>query len=258
LQVFGAPVITNISAVIEVVQPFTSVPVQVSILGSNTTLRDIVREVNSFDILLTTSGAHIAAAVFSLRPYTKGIMELVPFSFDSFYYRSFHLHGLNFGEYLVSTGHLTTGVGSSCAFFNTPTAFKERNCTRIHHSFPKRFRQERIVCPEEYMNSLACDVQVQQDLLRKHFGLLLWQSLCKWENPSISNVTSRWKKFQMKKVPLNFTGANADLDFKKYRPTPLRTELATNPKYPLSHTFSYQYYRVWSSAQNISGNRILI
>ena len=95
----------NIVEVIVLAQSYTSVPVEVVTVNDTSSIKDQIRLFNSFDILITSHGSHLANGVFTMNPSRKAVIEVVPFAFDRVFYGNYNY--LGFAYYMMSTGHTT-------------------------------------------------------------------------------------------------------------------------------------------------------
>ena len=142
--------IANKDDVIVVLQKYSSVPVEIITTTEHHSIQEQIRTFNDFDILVTTHGSHMANGVFTMHPYTKAVVEIVPFVYDSTFFRNY-VNDLGFADYLVSTEHLTvkpqeliaetnSSVRYYCAFME-PSDFSNRNCKTTHISDPPKLAQ---------------------------------------------------------------------------------------------------------------------
>jgi len=81
--------VVNIKEVVETVQQFTYIPVEVITTTEKTPIKEQIKIFNSFDILITVHGSHLTNGVFTMRPYSKAVIEIVPFVYESMYYKNF-------------------------------------------------------------------------------------------------------------------------------------------------------------------------
>jgi hypothetical protein len=81
--------IVNIKEVVETVQRFTFVPVEVITMTEKTPMKEQIKMFNSFDILITVHGSHLTNGIFTMRPYTKAVIEMVPFVYETLYYKNY-------------------------------------------------------------------------------------------------------------------------------------------------------------------------
>ena len=98
----------NMDEVIELVQNYTSVPIEIITVNDTTSVVDQIRVFNSFDVLITSHGSQLANGIFTTNPESKAVIEVDPFAFDPVFYNNFN-NQLGFAEYMISTGHLTPG-----------------------------------------------------------------------------------------------------------------------------------------------------
>ena len=161
LQLDGEPFnrrFTNMDDVVSVLQRFSTIPVEVLVISRKMSLPEIIDYFNSFDILVSPVGSHLIHGLFTAFPFTKALIEISPFLKDPYFHRVFSRHFL-FADYVVSTGHLSRGLENVCAF-QKYHHFEKANCSLNHHSYFKRFRQERIICPHIFSSALDCDIEV--------------------------------------------------------------------------------------------------
>lgn len=170
----------NLNDVVTAAQSFTTVPVEVVTINASSTVEDQIRVFNDFDILITPHGSHLANGIFTMKPNSKGVIEVVSFAFDRVFYSNFNSH-LGFGNYMLSTGHLTppqrTSKGPHCAF-NRTTAFKALGCQKLEHAYPDKVAQHFLECPTQY-HTRMCDTQVDIPILKMHIKDMFDQVLCK-------------------------------------------------------------------------------
>jgi capsular polysaccharide biosynthesis protein len=135
--------IVNIQEVVDLLQTFTSFPVEVVTTTEKMTIQEQIRIFNNFDILVTTHGSHLTNGLFTMHSYSKAIIEMVPFLYDNIFYKNY-LNDLSFAEYVVSTGHLTpypiNNGGNKTGFcgFLKYSDFQTRNCKLSEVSNPPR------------------------------------------------------------------------------------------------------------------------
>jgi len=103
----------NLEEVIATAQQYTTIPVEVVSTTENHTIQEQIRLFNSFDILITPHGSHLANGIFVMRPYTKAVIEIAPYMIDSNYFNNYN-GDLGFAEYIVSTGQI---VHFECSVF---------------------------------------------------------------------------------------------------------------------------------------------
>lgn len=151
---------TNLQEVIDFLQTYTTVPVEVVSTTEKTSTQDQIRLFNSFDILVSVHGSHLSNAIYTMHPHKKAVIEIAPFMYDPVYFKNY-VNDLNFAEYIVSTGHLTprasqplatanpmAAVNSTpfCAFTNFEDFFK-RECSIQRKTNTPRVTQDWIMCP---------------------------------------------------------------------------------------------------------------
>ena len=161
-------------------QTFTTVPVKVVTINATSTVEEQIRTFNEFDVLITPHGSHLANGIFTMKPSSKGIIEVVSFAFDRVFYSNFNSH-LGFGNYMLSTGHLTppqkNTKGPHCAF-NKTTVFKKLGCQKLEHAYPDRVMQNFLECPTIY-HTRMCDTRVDIAILKLHLNDMFQSVLCK-------------------------------------------------------------------------------
>ena len=196
LQVAGESVynvlgkkIVNMREIIETIQRFSTVPIEVLEINRHMSMPEIIDYFNSFDILIAPPGSHMIHGIFTAFPFTKAIIEISPFMRNPYFHRVYSKHYL-FAEYVVSTGHLTKGPKNLC-YFNKFDSFQHANCSTSKHSYFKRWAQERVLCPHIFQSALSmCDIQVNVTLLEKHMSMLVYKSLCKPGMPLAENMAN--------------------------------------------------------------------
>ena len=108
---------TNLEEVVAAAQMFTTLPVSMMSTNETQTVIEQIAQFNSFDILITPHGSHIANILFS--PLGVVIIEVVPMIRDPAFQRN--SISMGFSGYIVSTGHR---VAPTCA-----AAPKQVQCT---------------------------------------------------------------------------------------------------------------------------------
>lgn len=184
--------IQNLDAVIKTLQAFTQYPVTEITTTEDQPIAEQIKTFNDFDILVTTHGSHLTNGLFSMHPYTKAVIEIVPFVYDSLYYKNYMMD-LGFADYVVSSGHLTpkptipatinskrTTIGNGTIFcaFQQYSDFASRGCSATKISNPPKLTQGWVMCAATY-HSRGCDTLVNTTILHNHLSLLLSDSLCK-------------------------------------------------------------------------------
>ena len=170
---------TNLNDVIREVQQFTNFPVEVVTVNSTTSVKDQIKLFNSFDVLITPHGSHLANGIFTMNPVSKGIMEVASFAFDRVFYSNYMNH-IGYGQYLISTGHLTPRQertnGPHCAFLK-PSNFKTLKCHKLEHNYPNKIPQVFLECPTAY-HTRMCDTHVDVRILTNQLQDLFGKALC--------------------------------------------------------------------------------
>ena len=183
--------ISNEKEVIDLLQSFTTHPVDVVTTSEKMTMAQQIRVFNDFDILVTTHGAHLANGIFSMHPYTLAIVEIVPFVYDSTFFRNYD-SDIGFADYVISSGHLTprakvpngkNGTQPFCAFLKYQD-FQNRKCTSTHISNPPRLSQEWMTCTQNF-HSRSCDTYVNITILQKDMNNLITKNLCHSQNTNL-------------------------------------------------------------------------
>ena len=155
-------------------------PVDILTINASSTVEEQIRTFNEFDILITPHGSHLANGIFTMKPNSKAIIEVVPFAFDRVFYSNFNSH-LGFANYMLSTGHMTPPQkmtrGVHCAF-NKTNVFRHLNCQKLEHAYPDKVPQTFLECPTQY-HTRMCDTFVNTAILRMHLNDLIDKVLCK-------------------------------------------------------------------------------
>ena len=184
--------ISNEKEVIELLQTFTSQPVEVITTSEKMSMAEQIRIFNDFDILVTTHGAHMANGVFSMHPYSLAVVEIVPFVYDSTFFRNY-ASDIGFADYVISSGHLTprskipngkNGTQPFCAFLKYQD-FENRKCRSTHVSNPPRLSQDWITCTQNF-HSRSCDTYVNITILRNDMNNLISKNLCYLQNQNLN------------------------------------------------------------------------
>lgn len=172
----------NLDEVVAMVQQYTTVPVEVVSTTENNTIQEQIRLFNSFDILITPHGSHLANGIFSMHPYTKAVVEVAPYMIDSNYFNNYN-GDLGFAEYIMSTGHLTphasvqgSGVKTFCAF-QSYSDFGLRGCSLKRKDNVPHISQDWITCAAGF-HSRGCDISVNTTILKHHMDKMFNESLC--------------------------------------------------------------------------------
>jgi hypothetical protein len=180
----------NLKDVINLAQSYTTYPVEVITVNESTTVQEQIRIFNTFDVLITAHGSHLANGLFTMFPETKAVIEIVPFAFDSVFYGNYN-HWLGFAEYLISTGHTTPGLsvlGRQCPFPNI-TDFKAHNCSLSKQHYPHKIEQSWTVC-SSILHTRNCDTLVDLKILKNDLDELFKTILCKQSNSNSSHIAS--------------------------------------------------------------------
>ena len=184
---------TNLNDVVKLAQSYTTIPVEVITINETSSIQEQIRLFNSFDVLITSHGSHLANGLFTMEPERKAVIEVVSFVFDSVFYGNFN-HWLGFADYMMSSGHLTPGApanGRSFYFgdlcpFQKREDFDHYNCSDNHLSltdskltqYPNKLPQTWKIC-NEHFQTRACDTLVDLDILKKHLDQLFSSRLCR-------------------------------------------------------------------------------
>jgi len=177
----------NLQDVLSLAQEYTTLPVEVITVNESTTVQDQIKLFNSFDVLITAHGSHLANGLFTMFPETKGVVEVVSSVFDSVFYGNYN-HWLGFADYIMSSGHLTPGApavksfyfGDSCPF-QTETDFIKHRCNdtlQDQKQFKNKIQQTWKIC-HDHLQTRACNTLVNITILRTHLNMLFDQALCR-------------------------------------------------------------------------------
>lgn len=173
--------IVNINDVVALLQKYTSIPVEVVTATEKMSMKEQIKLFNSYDILVTTHGSHLVNGIFTMHPYTKAVVEIVPYVYDNIFFRNY-AQDLGFAEYIISSGHLTptpvvaSGNKTFCAFLKY-SDFTTRQCKVTHISNPPKVSQDWYTCAAAY-HSRACNTFVNLTTLEGHLKALISVSLC--------------------------------------------------------------------------------
>ena len=187
--------IVNLKEVVDFVQLFTTQPVEIITTTEKNFMSDQIKKFNDFDILITTHGSHLVNGLFTMHPYTKAVVEIVPFAYDSIFYRNY-VADLGFADYVLSTGHLTPNAAGPvpeakrfCAFLKY-SDFEQKKCksTVMGKVGSGRTIQEWMQCAPS-LHSKSCDIWVNITTLAKDLNSLLQNNLCSLS--SVSQPTSK-------------------------------------------------------------------
>ena len=169
----------NMDELVELVQRFTNVPVEIITVNSSTSVKEQIVLFNSFDVLITPHGSHLANGIFTMNPGHKAVIEIASFAFDRVFYSNYLSH-LGFGQYLLSTGHLTPPQnrthGVHC-IFQKPRVFKEVECRKVLHHYPGKVEQSFLECPVMY-HTRMCDTKVDLNIIESQLFDLFGEALC--------------------------------------------------------------------------------
>ena len=184
----------NMNEVKALAQTYTSVPVEIVTANTTTSVENQIRLFNSFDLLITSHGSHLANGLFTIRPETKGVIEIVSFVFDHVFYGNFNAF-LGFSDYIISSGHPTFGkpstgpnpyFGDECPF-PTLQDFAKRNCTdevltyvgkKGMKIYSNKVSQTWKICPDT-LQTRSCDTNVNIPLLKSHMDKIFNEALCR-------------------------------------------------------------------------------
>lgn len=190
--------IINIKEVAATLQLFSIYPIEVVTTTEKAPLVDQIRLFNSFDILVTTPGSHLANGVFTMHPHNKAVLEIVPFVYDKLYYMNY-INDLGFSEYIMSTGHLTPQstipvrindvtkiLANSTQFcgFRKYSDFATRKCNNVQVINPNTNTVQTVLSCASPFHSRSCNTFVNTTILYEHMKLLIENSLCK----TVSNL----------------------------------------------------------------------
>jgi len=172
----------NLQEVIDLAQLYTTVPVEVVTVNKTSSIKEQIRLFNSFDVLISPHGSHLANGIFTMKPNQKAIIEVVSFAFDRVFYSNYNAH-LGLGGYYMSTGHLTPlqnhTRGTHCRFFSK-FDFDRIHCKTITHKYPLQNNIEQTIleCPANY-DTRPCDTLVDIDILRRNLNDIFDKNLCR-------------------------------------------------------------------------------
>lgn len=123
----------NLDEVIKLATMYTTEPVEVITVNSTTTVQQQIKLFNSYDVLITAHGSHLANGLFTMHPHKKAVVEIVSFVFDSVFYGNFN-RWLGYSDYLVSSGHLTPGApqGGRSFYFGDICPFQKQEDFEAH------------------------------------------------------------------------------------------------------------------------------
>ena len=172
----------NLRDVVDLVQTYTSIPVEVVTANESTSMAEQIRMFNSFDILITSHGSHLTNGLFTIHPHNKAVIEVVASKFDAVFYSNYN-YALGFADYIFSTGHLTPepssdprSGGRMCPF-PTDSDFREKNCTLEQHAYPNQIVQTWTICAPRWQTRF-CNLQVKLDILKNDLDVLFGLGLC--------------------------------------------------------------------------------
>ena len=170
----------NMDEVVTIAQDFTSVPVEIVTVNDTTSVLDQIRLFNSFDVLITSHGSHLANGIFTVRPERKAIVEVVSFAYDKVFYGNYNMH-LGFADYIMSTGHLNSPMSildKPCPFLSF-SDFAAKDCTLTKHAYTARDKVEQSFysCPLLHQTR-GCDNIINTTAFRSHLEHLFEKSLC--------------------------------------------------------------------------------
>lgn len=170
----------NEAEVIKLAQTYTIKNVEVVSVNASTSIADQIRLFNDFDVLITPHGSHLANGLFTVRPHTKAVIEVVPFAFDRVFYANY-VPNIGFAHYILSTGHLTPpqrNTGGDRCVFKTLNTFDELSCKKVSHAYPDRYPQQMFECPARF-HTRMCDTLVDIPILQSQLDDLFTRVLCK-------------------------------------------------------------------------------
>ena len=178
----------NMDEVVKLAQEYTLLPVEIVTVNDATSIVDQIEVFNSFDILITSHGSQLANGIFTAFPESKAVIEIDTFAFDRVFYTNY-INQLGFSEYLISTGHLTSGTfangqhsGKQCPFPDQD-AFNRLGCKlkpltqNVFKGHPRKTEQVWMTCGQEYQTR-PCDTLVNTTTLRADLNAV-FQQLCK-------------------------------------------------------------------------------
>jgi hypothetical protein len=157
----------NLEEVKALVQKYTSVPVEVVSAGLNTSITDLIKLFNDFDVLVTPEGGHLTNGLFTMNPGSKAIVEVSSAVYELLYYKNFILR-MGFATYILSDGHLTPAV--KCPF-HEKIDFERNDCTLDSKAIVGKVPQSYLKCKFKNKNDMKqfrlCDTQVNIESLTK-------------------------------------------------------------------------------------------
>ena len=184
--------IVNMEELKAALQKYTEIPIKTITTTQYQKIQEQILLFNEFDILVTIHGSHMTNGVFTMHPYNRAVIELVPFAYESTFYRNY-VYDLGFAEYIISTGHLTPRGSNMSGFINAsgvlvPTkepfcAFKEyndfydRQCKIIEVTNPPKLTQSWWTC-DASLHSKSCDMWINISSLEQDVNSLIFKSLC--------------------------------------------------------------------------------
>lgn len=149
----------NLDEVLSGLQTLSTLPVHIITVDESTPVQTQIEKFNSFDLIITGHGSHIANTMFTNSPKFKGVIEVASVLIDPIF-RVNIKNDVGFFEYIISNGHFAPSCG-----FDTPSSFAERGCltsafqdeqSTVHHSW--------IVC-DKSINVRSCMTLVNMTLL---------------------------------------------------------------------------------------------
>lgn len=132
----------NIGELRKLVGLYTNHPVQIISVDKNTSIREQVSIFNSFDILITSHGSHLANILFSIRKVT--IIEVVSCTSDMVFWNNAKILGI---KYVISSGHL---LGNDC----------NQKFGKIYSSIMNGYDHQGLLNCESRIPTKQCNIQV--------------------------------------------------------------------------------------------------
>ena len=157
---------TNLDEVKALVQKYSSVPVEVVTASPNTTVADLIRLFNNFDILVSPEGGHLTSGIFTMNPGSKAVVEVSSAVYELLYYKNYQLR-LGFLTYILSDGHFTPDP--NCPWHSV-TDF-ERDCVLDSKAIVGKIPQSYYKCKIKNRKDLnifrMCDTTINIEKLTK-------------------------------------------------------------------------------------------
>jgi hypothetical protein len=170
----------NLGEVINLAQSYSTVPVSVVTVNTTTSLADQIRLFNNFDILITPHGSHLVNGIFTVNPGDKAVIEVDPFVFEKVFFSNYY-HRLRFGNYVFSSGHLTSIENFYDSRYQCPfikqSDFSTKKCFWEKTNLTMQYSPLWLNCPDEFQTR-GCNTIVNITLLKAHMDEMFLKSLC--------------------------------------------------------------------------------